>query len=117
VIVTPRETIAQATAIVTHQGIVRRLREQHIEVVPLAEPRMIGDWAGGTLEYADMITGNVDSIGDVAFFAYATPRTPNDELAAPLRAAGIDVRVVGDCRAPRGLLVATTEGHAAGNSV
>jgi 2,4-dienoyl-CoA reductase-like NADH-dependent reductase (Old Yellow Enzyme family) len=117
VIVTPRETIAQATAIVTHQGIVRRLREQHIEVVPLAEPRMTGDWAGGTLEYADMITGDTGTISNLAFFAWSTPRTPNDELAAPLRAAGIDVRVVGDCRAPRGLLVATTEGHAAGNAV
>ena len=32
-------------------------------------------------------------------------------------AAGIDVRVIGDCRAPRGLMVATAEGHAAGNAI
>ncbi len=117
VIITPRETIAEATAIVTHQGIVRRMREQRIAVIPLAEPRIRGDWTGGTLEYADMITGDVGTIDDVAFFAYSTPRTPNDELAEPLRAAGIDVRLIGDCRAPRGLMVATAEGHAAGNAV
>lgn len=117
VIITPRETVAQATAIVTHQGIVRRLREQRISVVPLAEPRIGNDWAGGRLEYADLITNETSAIDDVAFFAYSTPRMPNDELAAPLRAAGIEVRMIGDCRAPRGLLVATAEGHAAGNEV
>jgi 2,4-dienoyl-CoA reductase-like NADH-dependent reductase (Old Yellow Enzyme family) len=116
-IITPRETIAEATAIVTHQGVVRRMREQKIQVVPLAEPRVSADWRGGRIEYADMITGEAGAIEDVAFFAYSTPRTPNDELAMPLRAAGIDVRVIGDCRAPRGLMVATAEGHAAGNAV
>ncbi len=116
-IITPRETIAEATAIVTHQGIVRRMREQRIAVVPLSEPRVGGDWEGGRLEYADMITGDPGAIDDVTFFAYSTPRTPNDELAAPLRAAGIELRMIGDCRAPRGLMVATAEGHAAGNAV
>ncbi len=116
-IITPRETIAEATAIVTHQGIVRRMREQRIQVVPLSEPRVDAGWNGGRLEYADMITGEAGAIDDVAFFAYSTPRTPNDELAAPLRAAGIEVRVIGDCRAPRGLMIATAEGHAAGNAV
>jgi hypothetical protein len=49
----------------------------------------------------------------VAFLAYSTPRAPNDELAEPLRAAGIEVRTIGDCALPRGLLAATAEGHAA----
>jgi hypothetical protein len=38
-------------------------------------------------------------------------------MAAPLRAAGIEVRQVGDCRAPSGLLSATIDGHAAGNAI
>ena len=116
-IITPRETIAEATAIVTHQGIVRRMREQRIQVIPLAEPRVGANWRGGRLEYTDMITGEAGAIDDVSFFAYSTPRTPNDELAMPLRAAGVAVRVIGDCRAPRGLMVATAEGHAAGNAI
>jgi hypothetical protein len=57
------------------------------------------------------------SIEDVAFFAYSTPRTPNDEMAAPLRAAGIEVHCVGDCKAARGVLEATAEGHAVGTTI
>jgi len=53
----------------------------------------------------------------VVFFAYATPRVPEDMLAAPLRAAGIEVRLVGDCRSPGGLLAATAGGHAIGNAI
>ena len=116
-IITPRETIANATAIVTHQGIVRRLREKRITVIPLSEPLISAGWQGNRLPYADMITGEVGIIDDVVFFAYSTPRKPNDELAAPLRAAGIELRLVGDCRAPRGLMVATAEGHTAGNNI
>jgi hypothetical protein len=39
---------------------------------------------------------------------------PDDGLVAPLRAAGVELHVVGDCQAPRSLLVATGEGYAAG---
>jgi hypothetical protein len=39
---------------------------------------------------------------------------PDDALAAPLRAAGNDLRLVGDCFAPRSMLVATAEGHRVG---
>ena len=116
-IITPRETIAEATTIVTHQGIVRRMREKRITVIPLTEPQISADWQGDRLPYADMITGEIGFIDHVTFFAYSTPRTPNDELAAPLRAAGIELRLIGDCRAPRGLMVATAEGHAAGNAI
>ena len=38
-------------------------------------------------------------------------------LLAPLRAAGIDVRIVGDCVSPRGVMAATAEGHEAGNAI
>ena len=44
-------------------------------------------------------------------------RVPEDALAGPLRAAGIEVHLVGDCALPRGVLAATAEGHAAGNTV
>jgi hypothetical protein len=53
----------------------------------------------------------------VAFFAYSTPRAPRSELLAPLRAAGIAVHVVGDCRVARSVMAATAEGHAAGNAI
>jgi hypothetical protein len=115
-VVTPREYIAQRTPLVARQGIIRRFHEKGIEVVPLAEPL----WATAPaekLEYANVYSGEVNVIQDVAFVAYSTPRVPRDALAAPLHAAGIEVRVVGDCALARGVLAATAEGHAAGNAL
>ena len=117
VVVTPRECIAQKTALVTRQGILRRFHEKRIETIALAEPRWSEGFGEGKLEYANVYNGDVGVIPGVVFFAYATPRVPEDMLAAPLRAAGIEVRLVGDCRSPGGLLAATSEGHAAGNSI
>jgi hypothetical protein len=48
---------------------------------------------------------------------HATPRVPNDALVAPLRAAAIELLQVGDCHAPRSLLIATGEGYRAGMGV
>ena len=117
VLITPRDSIAQDTAMVTRQGIVRRMHEQRIEIVLNAEPCGVAGLEDGCLEYANVYTSERTAISDVAFFAYATPRAPRDELAAPLRQAGIAVHLVGDCRVARGVLAATAEGHAAGNSV
>ena len=81
------------------------------------EPAWSQRFADGKVDYVSVFGRDSGLIPDVAFFAYATPRVPADELAAPLRAAGIDVRLAGDCRAPRGLLAATADGHAAGNAL
>jgi hypothetical protein len=117
VIVTPRETIAEATSIVTHQGILRRVRQQGITVIPLAEPRPAAGWRGGRLDYEDIVTGARGAIDDVTLFAYATPRAPEVALAPAIAAAGVALQVIGDARAPRGPMSATAEGHAAGNAV
>jgi 2,4-dienoyl-CoA reductase-like NADH-dependent reductase (Old Yellow Enzyme family)/thioredoxin reductase len=116
-VITPRESIAQDAALVTRQGIYRRFHEKRIEIVTCAEPRWSEGFEDGVFEYANVYAGDVESISDVAFLAYSSPRAPEAALAAPLRAAGIDVRLVGDCVSPRGVMAATAEGHAAGNSV
>ncbi len=116
VLITPREYIAQKTALVTRQSIIRRFHEQRIEVVALAQP-LWTESAAGTLTYVNVYGGETTTIADVAFIAYSTPRLPEDTLAAALRTAGIEVRLVGDCALPRGVLAATAEGHAAGNAV
>ena len=46
-----------------------------------------------------------------------TPRIADDTLAQPLRKAGVDVRLVGDCVAPRNLLCAIHEGEAAATAI
>lgn len=117
VLITPRESIAQGTSLVTRQGIQRRAYEQGIEIIRLAEPRWIESFKDGKLEYANVYGDGTGVIADVKFFAYSTPRVPDDALAAPLRAAGIEVQLIGDCRSARGLLAATAEGHAAGNAI
>jgi DNA-binding LacI/PurR family transcriptional regulator len=117
VLITPRDGIAQDVAMVTRQGILRRLHEQRIEMVLHAEPSRFDDLENGKLSYANIYTGDRTEISDVAFFAYSTPRAPRVELVEPLRAAGLALHVVGDCRVARGVMAATAEGHAAGNAI
>jgi dimethylglycine catabolism A len=117
VIVTSRDAIADETSMVTHQGINRRLSAKGITVKLLSQPLWSEAFENGELEIAHVYTGEKTVIRDVAFFAYSTPRAPAIALAAPLRAAGIDVRQIGDCLAPRTVMAATTEGHAAGHAL
>jgi len=118
VLLTPRNHIAEDTALATRQRILRRFHERGIEFMCLVEPRWSDAFENeGRLEYASVFGGAPRSIENVAFFAYAAPRAPNDELAAPLRAAGIEVHCVGDCKVARGVLDATTEGHAIGTTL
>jgi hypothetical protein len=116
-VITPRESIAQDAALVTRQGIYRRFHEKRIGIVTCAEPRWSGSFEDGTLEYVNVYNGDAASIEDIAFLAYSSPRAPRASLAAPLRAAGLDVRLVGDCVSARGVMSATAEGHAAGNAI
>lgn len=117
VIVTPRDTIATDVQMVTRQGILRRMAEQRIEVVPLSEPRWSDACAAGRLDLVNVYNGDVRVIEDLVLLTYATPRRPDDALAAPLRAAGVMVIPVGDARAPQEMLFATASGHAAGEAV
>ena len=117
VIVTPRDAIATDVQMVTRQGILRRMAEQRVEIVTLCEPRWSDGCAEGRLDLVNIYNGDVRVIDDLALLTYATPRTPDDALAAPLHAAGIPVIPVGDARAPQEMLFATASGHAAGEAV
>jgi dimethylglycine catabolism A len=117
VVITPREAIAQDCALVTRQGIYRRFHDKRIGVITFAEPRVSARFEEGVLEYVNVYNGDVNEIGDVAFLAYSSPRAPRVELVAPLRAAGVDVTLTGDCVFARGVMAATAEGHAAGNAI
>ncbi len=117
VIVTPRDTIATDVQMVTRQGILRRMAEQRITIIPNSEPRWSGACAEGRLEIVNLYNGDVTLIEDLALLTYATPRVKDDALAEPLRAAGITVMVVGDARAPGEMLFATASGNAAGLAI
>jgi len=118
VVVTPRESIAQETPLVTRQTIHRRFHQMGIEVRTLCEPQWNDAFEDtGTMTLEHVYGGEVGRIDNVAFFSFATPRTPNDALAGPLRAHGVKVRLVGDCRVARGVVDATREGFEAGMAV
>ena len=118
VIITPRESIAQDTYMVTKQGIHRRVNMLGIEVATLSEPKWTGAFEQeGRLTYVNVYTGQEKHVDDVAFFSYATPRAPDDALAAPLRAAGLPVHIVGDAKVARGPMAATAEGYAIGRAL
>ena len=117
VIITPRDSIAQSAPLVTRQGILRRLGEKRIHTIVLAEPLLGTGFEEGIVEYENVYNGDAGTIENVAFLSWSTPRAPEDALAEPLRSAGIEVHVVGDCRSARGVLEATSEGHAAGNVI
>ena len=117
VLVTPRPGLAAEEALVNRQGIYRRIYGKGIEVVTLSEPVFDDDFADGVLKTRHLLGGPATRIDGVALLTFATARVPDDGLAAPLRAAGIEVLQVGDCFAPRSLLIATREGHAVGNAL
>jgi len=116
VVLTSRDTVARHEHRVARQGIIERLLGGGVEIRPFRLP----DLRPGELE--DGIVGHRQAIGnghrqfieEVGFLSYAAHRDPRLELLAPLRAAGLRPRLVGDARAPRTLLHATREGHAAG---
>ncbi len=117
VIVTPRDTIATDVPMVTRQGILRRMAEQRVEIVTLSEPRWCDACAEGRLDLVNVYNGDAHVIEDLALLTYASPRAPNAALTTPLQAAGIEVILVGDARAPQEMLFATASGHEAGDRV
>jgi hypothetical protein len=117
VLITPRNSLADDTPLVTRQGIQRRLALRGVETVFLSEPVWSDAFERGEAAYRHVYTGQSSTIQDVVFLSYSTPRARNDELWLPLREAGIEVHRVGDCLSPRDLLAATADGHRVGNSI
>lgn len=113
ILLTERERVASDEAMVTRQGVYARLYRKGIEIVTSVKPLASSRFEEGEVAYANIYNGRETVIVDVALFTYATARIPDDQLAPPLRAAGIDVREIGDARAPRTVLVATSEGYRA----
>jgi 2,4-dienoyl-CoA reductase-like NADH-dependent reductase (Old Yellow Enzyme family) len=114
VLLTPRTQIARNVNYCSAIGIHRRLYQAGAEIVLAAEPV---SFRGGALTWRNVFTGRVRDIPDVTLFLWSTPRIANDALAEPLRQAGIDTRLVGDCMAPRNLLCAIHEGEAAAMAI
>lgn len=118
VLVTPRDGVAQETPLVSRQMIQRRLHELKVEVRTLCEPWISPDFMNDAqLGYVSIFGGTPVAVEDAVFFSWSTPRRPNDALREPLLAAGVAVRLIGDCRVAGSVMQATSEGHRAGHAV
>jgi hypothetical protein len=117
VLVTPRERVAADVALVSALGIHRRLNRLQIEVLPFGELSAESALEDAVVRVSNIHTGQLNSIDDVALLTYATPRAADDTLFDALRPTYSDIHRIGDCRQPRTVLLATTEGHALGNAL
>jgi dimethylglycine catabolism A len=110
VVLTPRTQLARNVNYCSAIGVHRRLYAARAEIIVAAAPVTLRN---GVLAWRNVFTGDIREIVDVDLFLWSTPRVADDAIAAPLRAAGIDVTLIGDCLAPRNLLCAIHEGEAA----
>jgi hypothetical protein len=114
VLLTPRTQIARNVNYCSAIGIHRRLYQADAEIVTAAEPI---SFRNGVLTWRNVFSGRTRDIANVGLFLWSTPRIVDDALAEPLRRAGVDTRLVGDCVAPRNLLCAIHEGEAAAMTI
>jgi len=114
VLVTPRTQLARNVPLASAFNVFRRLYARDVEIIYAHAPVSVSN---GRARLFNPMCGKERVIDDVALFTYSTPRTANDILGKALQTRGFDVRMVGDCRAPRTILSAIHEGHAAGNAI
>jgi 2,4-dienoyl-CoA reductase-like NADH-dependent reductase (Old Yellow Enzyme family)/thioredoxin reductase len=117
VLATPKAGLAGEEPIVVQQSVQRRLAAAGVEIVLLSEVASESDIEEGEIVLRNVYSGERRTIHGVELLTYAGTRRPVDDLYAPLSAAGLDVRLIGDAYAPRDLLTATAEGHGAGLAV
>jgi 2,4-dienoyl-CoA reductase-like NADH-dependent reductase (Old Yellow Enzyme family) len=117
VVATPRERVAGDVPLVTALGIHRRLARLPVDIRPFHELSAESRLEDGVAALANVYTGGISFVEDVALITYATPRVPDLDLLSPLRAAGLRVVTIGDCRMPRGVASATAEGYAAAMAI
>jgi hypothetical protein len=113
VVLTDRDRIAGEESLVTRQGVYARFHAKGITIVTSVRPLASSRFEEGEVAVGNIFTGAETILANVALFTFATPRTPNVALEAPLRAAGVPVRLIGDAWAPRTVLAATSEGYQA----
>jgi dimethylglycine catabolism A len=116
-IVTSRERIATDVSLINRQGIYQRLYGHRIELLTSHELNAADDLADGRLTAVNVYNGDLRIIEDVVSLTWSTPRVPDLALEAPLRALGVELRLVGDCYAPRSVLAATRQGYEIGCAI
>jgi hypothetical protein len=112
-LVTPRDAIARDSPLLVAQGIGKRLAARGVTLLTCRDVAAVED---GSVVLRHALTGAPETIRGVDLVTHASGRVPRDALAAPLRAAGVPLRLVGDALAPRLMLSAVREGEAAADT-
>lgn len=112
-ILTSRERLASDEALVTRQGIYKRLFDKQAIILTSVKPVSAEGLENGNLTYENVYSGRTDVLREVSLLTYATARIPDISLAGELRELGYQPLLVGDCRAPRIVLSATSDGYRA----
>jgi NADPH-dependent glutamate synthase beta subunit-like oxidoreductase len=116
-IVTPRDRLASDVLLLNRQSIYQQLFDRRIEIITNAEPIDVDRLDEGRLQLRNVYNNDVTELDELAALTYSTSRTPNDSVGKILTAMGIDVRLAGDCYAPRSVLAATRQGYRVGSDV
>jgi len=117
VLINPCESIGRDESTVKRQSIFARMFKHDIEIITWSAPSPNSQFEDGIFVYRNVMTGEEKEIRDVVLFTYATPRSPNLSLLQPLLDEGLKVQQIGDAFMPRSAIIATSEGHQAGNSI
>ena len=116
-LVTSRERIAHDVSLINRQNILQRLFDLNIELICHVELDTLTGLEEGRLLMKNVYNDRVSELSDVATVVHASSRVPNQDLLTPLRANGLEVIPIGDCRAPRSLMAATHEGYQVASTV
>ncbi len=117
IIVTPRDRIASDEALVNRQGIYARLSQKKVQIITCCNPSPESAFEEGQITVRNVYNGEEQVINDVSLFTFSTSRVPNLTLVPDLRAAGVDLHIIGDAYAPRIVVTATADGNQAGLAV
>lgn len=116
-ILTARERLAGEESLVNRQGVYARLLGAGVTVLTSVRPCPDPALEDAKIAWEGVFGNTRGIVRDVAFLTYATPRVPDDALAAEIAAAGVSVDVIGDASAPRTVLAATEEGYHAAMAI
>jgi thioredoxin reductase len=105
---------AWRTTIYSNLATRKRLRDMKVRIATL---RSVKGFTGGELTLEDTSTGELERLKGFDSLVVAQYNAADDRLFAPLRAAGLEVKAIGDCLAPRTALEAVYEGHAAARAL
>ena len=86
----------------------RRILKKAVTFAPHQELRGL---EGATARLANIYSGEERAVEDLDMVVVASGRSANDSFAAQLKAAGFDVRLIGDALAPRDIEDAVADGH------